>query len=151
MHGTTPRTNIRSVTSVTLAALVLAGCSGGTPSADLFVVERSGAIPGAKLTLLVSDGGSVRCNDGPEKPISSDLLIDARSILHDLEGERDEDGPIDEDLTLAPSANSIMRYEVRAEDGRVAFSDTSAGQPQVFYELAKFTRDVAKGPCGLPR
>ncbi|HEX6390626.1 MAG TPA: hypothetical protein VFZ89_14300 [Solirubrobacteraceae bacterium] len=136
----------------TLAVLVLlAGCGGGTPSADLFVVKRSGTIPGAKLTLLVSDGGSVRCNDGPEREISSEQLIDARAILRDLEGERDEDGPIDESLTLPPLRNSIMRYEVRAEDGRVAFSDTSRGQPQVFYEVAKFTRDVAKGACGLPR
>ncbi len=141
------------MTWLTLAASVaaLAGCAGGTPSADLFVVTRSGTIPGAKLTLLVSDGGSVRCNGGPEQEISSDQLIDARAILHELEGKRDEDGPIDEDLTLAPRGNSILRYEVRAEDGRVAFSDTSAGQPQVFYELAKFTRDIAKGPCGLPR
>jgi hypothetical protein len=135
----------------TLTAFVLAGCAGGTPSADLFVVKRSGTVPGAKLTLLVSDGGFVRCNGGDEREITSAQLIDARAMLRDLEGEQDEDGPIDKDVTLAPRANSIMRYEVRGEDGHVAFSDTSKGQPPVFYELAKFTRDVAKGACGLPR
>ncbi len=35
--------------------------------------------------------------------------------------------------------------------GTVAFSDTSAGQPQTFYRLAKLTRDVARGACGLAR
>jgi len=44
-------------------ALVASGC--GTPSPDLFVVNRSGTIPGAKLTLRVVDDGSVRC-DGRE-------------------------------------------------------------------------------------
>ncbi len=131
--------------------LLLSGCAGGTPSADLFVVTRSGSIPGAKLTLLVSDGGFVRCNGGPEREISSEQLIDARELLRELEGEREEDGPIDADLTLAPRPGSILRYKVRAEDGAVAFADNSLRQPQVFYELAKFTRDVAKGACGLQR
>jgi hypothetical protein len=132
-------------------ALLLAGCAGGTPSADLFVVTRSGSIPGAKLTLLVSDGGFVRCNGGAEKEISSSQLIDARAILRDLAGEKDERGPLDDRVSLPPRANSILRYAVRAEDGRVTFSDTSTGQPKAFFELAKFTRDVAKGACGLPR
>ena len=38
---------------------------------------------------------------------------------------------------------------MRSEDGSVAFSDTSRGQPQVFYAVAKLTRDIAKGVCGL--
>ena len=44
-----------------------------------------------------------------------------------------------------------MRYDVRSEDGSVTFSDTSRGQPPVFYRVAKLTRDIAKGVCGLPR
>ncbi len=40
-----------------LAAALLAGC--GAPSPDLFVVERSGGIPGARLTMVVDDGGIV--------------------------------------------------------------------------------------------
>ncbi len=132
-------------------ALLLAGCAGGTPSADLFVVKRAGSIPGARLTLLVSDGGFVRCNGGPQKEITSKQLIRARAMLHDLEGDQDEDGPIDKDLRLAPRPGSTLRYAVRAEDGTVAFADNSARQPQVFYELAQLTREIAKGVCGLPR
>jgi hypothetical protein len=40
---------------------------------------------------------------------------------------------------------------VRSEKGSVSFSDTSAHQPSAFYRLAKLTRDIARGPCGLPR
>jgi len=133
------------------AAALLTGCAGGTPSADLFVVTRSGSVPGAKLTLLVGDGGTVRCNGGPEKPISSDQLIDARAILHELEGDEDTEGPLTQDLHLDAPPNSILRYQVRAEDGTVSFADTSKGQPKGFYEVALFTRRIAKGVCGLPR
>jgi hypothetical protein len=134
-----------------VATLVLAGCAGGTPSADLVVVSRSGSIPGAKLTLLVNDGGFVRCNGKPQQEITSKQLIDARAMLRDLEGGKDEDGPITKDLKLAPRPGSTLRYSVRGEDGTVAFADNSAGQPQVFYELAQFTRTMAKDVCGLPR
>ena len=44
-----------------------------------------------------------------------------------------------------------MRYDIRSEDGSVAFSDTSRRQPPVFYRVAKYTRDLAKGVCGLAR
>lgn len=132
------------------AALAAAGC--GTPSADLFLVHRTGSIPGARLTMLVGDGGTVRCNGGPEREITSKQLIDARAILRDLNGKDDEHpGPADKDLTLRPGPGSILRYRVRSEDGTVAFSDTSRPQPQVFYRLAQYVRELAKGPCHLPR
>ena len=40
---------------------LLAGCSGVKP-ADLFLVTRTGAVPGAPLTLLVNEEGGVTCN-----------------------------------------------------------------------------------------
>lgn len=129
----------------------------GTPSADLFVVSRTGTVPGARLVLHVSDGGYVTCNDGAQKEISSDQLIQARGIVHLLQADdekgRDQgkDGPIDVGLRLAPRAGSVLRYSVRGEHGTVAFADNSAGQPPVFYALALFTRTIAKGVCGLPR
>lgn len=144
----------RALLAVT-ALLAVAGC--GTPSADLFVVNRSGTIPGAKLELHVSDGGYVTCNGGAQMNISSQQLIDARAMLHELEGDNAKggddgvDGPIDRDLKLAPKPGSTLTYEVRGEEGTVRFSDNSVGQPQVFYELARFTRAMAKDVCGLPR
>jgi hypothetical protein len=134
-----------------LAVLVLAGCSGPTP-ADLFVVQRTGTIPGARLTLRFIDDGGVSCNGGPRREISSAQLIEARELRRELDGETDEDvGLAEKHLDLPPGRVTTLSYRVRSENGTVAFSDTSAHQPQAFYRLAQLTREVAKGPCGLPR
>lgn len=130
------------------AAMLAAGC--GSRAADLFVVQRSGSIPGADLELVVSDDGRANCNGGPDKAITSDQLVAARDILRELQGE-DTAGPADRRLNLPPGPGSILRYRVRVEGGSVAFSDTSRGQPKEFFRLAVLVRDIAKGPCGLSR
>jgi len=140
-----------------LAAAALAAC--GTPSPDLFVVERSGSIPGARLTLLVQDGGQVTCNGKAAGTMTSDQLIEGREVVRALGGgavDRQNDvtsdsGPLDRNLSLPPGPGSILRYTLRAEEGRVAFSDTSRGQPKAFFRVAKLVRDIAKGACGLAR
>jgi hypothetical protein len=125
------------------AAVLLAGC--GTPPADLFVVTRSGTIPAAELTLLVSDDGSVTCNGGARRQLTSRQLITARAL------ERELRDPARKGVRLAPGRGAVMTYGVRLAGGAVRFSDTSRGQPPVFYRLALFTRQVAKGVCELPR
>jgi hypothetical protein len=45
----------------------------------------------------------------------------------------------------------VLRFRIRTEAGTVAFSDTSPGQPQIFYRAAELIRTIAKGACGLPR
>ena len=66
------------------ATLVLAGCSGVT-AADLFVVSRSGATPGAKLTLLVNEEGGVRCNGREARQKLEDAqIVKAREIQEEL-------------------------------------------------------------------
>jgi hypothetical protein len=126
---------------VLLAAL--AGC--GTPSKDLFLVERSGEGPGASLTLLVSDDGSVRCNGEKPKDMGSKRLIDARGIEHDLVDQGDEQ------KVFRPGKNSVLSYTVRFEDGTIRFSDTSPNLPSDLFQLAAFTRELSKQVCGLPR
>ncbi len=123
--------------------VVLAGC--GSPPADLFVVERSGPIPGARLTLLVSDDGTVRCNGGPRRDAGSDRLLDARTLVRELGSAAEKD------RSLAPGPGSVLRYRVRLEDGMVAFSDTSPGRTAADLSLAAYTREVARQVCGLPR
>lgn len=139
------------------AAITAVGCNGSVP-ADLFVVQRSGSIPGARLTLRISDDGGAFCNGGGRKDITSDQLITAREIRRELDGDpKDDDHPehqvglASKHINLPPGAISTLSYRVRSEKGVVAFSDTSARQPQTFYRLAKLTRDVARGACGLPR
>jgi len=134
------------------ATVVLAGCGGGPP-ADLFVVQRTGEIPGARLTLRITDDGGAYCNAMGRREITSSQLLEARDIRRGLDGEKEEDktAPADRNLNLAPGPGSVLSYRVRSEDGTVAFSDTSRGQPTVLFRIAKLTRDVARGACGLAR
>jgi hypothetical protein len=139
-----------TVLLVALAAVALGAC--GTASPDLFVVNRSGTIPGARLHMLVGDGGTVRCNGGSEREITSGDLITARKVARELNGKDDDHpGPATHDPELPARPGSIMRYDIRSEKGSVAFSDNSLHQPAAFYLAAKFTRDIAMRVCGLPR
>jgi hypothetical protein len=129
----------------------LAACGGGPPG-DLFVVEREGSIPAARLTLRLTDDGGAYCNRMGRRDLTSKELLDAREIRRELNGKKDDErAPADRNLRLAPGPGSVLSYRVRSEDGTVAFSDTSRRQPQVFFKLAKITRDIARGSCGLPR
>ncbi len=141
------------------AALVLvgAGCGGAAP--DLLRIERTGTIPGARLTLRITDDGRVSCNGRPLVAISSSQLIDARQAVRELQGEEeDEVGPADRNLRLPPGPQrgpaSILAYEATVRDppeGTVAWADTSPRQPPVLPRLALLTRRIAQGACGLER
>ncbi len=124
-------------------ALLLAGC--GQPSPDLFEIRRSGADPGANLTLVVSDGGTVRCNDAEPKALDADRLLRARELARRLEE------PTALGLELERPPNSVLSYRVRSPGGTVAFSDTSPQRPAVFDEVAGFTDDVAEDVCRIER
>ncbi len=128
---------------VALGCAAVAGC--GTPSADLFVVDRAGSLPDAKLTLRVGDGGTVRCDGGEERPIASGDLLDARQLAEDL-------APLlDRRVTLAPRTGSLLRYRVSGEEGAVRFADNSRPQPETFGQLIRFTRKIAMSACGRDR
>jgi hypothetical protein len=143
---------VRRVAAVVLGMSLGLGATGcGSRAADLFEVTRTGSIAGADLELVVTDDGRAVCNKGPDHDVTSDQLIDARQALRDLQGENDKQGPADKRLSLPPGPGSILHYRVRVEGGGVAFSDTSRGQPAVFYRLARLVRAIARGPCGLPR
>jgi hypothetical protein len=125
-----------------LAVVVLAGC--GSPPPDLFLVTRSGPDPAANLTMLVSDGGSVTCN-GKEHALDAKHLLQARELARDL-SKQAELG-----LELPPGPGSNLSYKVKLESGTVEFSDTSKGNPQAFFQLAAFTKDVSERVCGIVR
>jgi hypothetical protein len=126
-----------------LACLVaLVGCGYEAP--DLFEVTRRGGDRAANVTMVVSDGGSVRCN-GAEHALDARLLLRARELARDL-GKQAQLG-----LELPPGPGSTLRYRARLESGHVAFSDRSAGQPTDFFRLAQFTKDVSEDVCGIKR
>jgi hypothetical protein len=134
---------VRLAAAVLLLALALSGC--GAEAHDLFVVDRTGAIPGARLSLRITDDGRASCNDKPLVDISSGQLIDARAAQEDLQD------PSKAHLRLAPGPQPVLSYRVRTEDGTVAWSDDSARQPAVLFQVAKLTRDVARQACHLAR
>jgi hypothetical protein len=126
-----------------LVAAVLLGC--GREPADLMVVTRSGDIPGARLTMLVTDGGEVSCNGGELQRMDDELLLDARGLVRDL-GPEAQDG-----LALPPRRGSQLRYRVRMEEGTIAFADNAIGGRRELAELQLLVRALARDVCGLPR
>ncbi len=146
-----------AIAGALFAALVLAGCGGEVELPDLFVVQRSGSAPGADLTLVVNEGGSVHCYRGltlpePTRPgsapgpvhqLSDPQLVLARGLqeeLHDSASKR---------LALPPRRGSVFSYYVRDSEGTVRFSDNSSGQPAVLRHLAYFVLEVAESVCHL--
>jgi len=123
-------------------AALLAGC--GSPPADLFSVERSGADPNANVRVVVSDGGSVSC-DGVEHPLDAGRLLTARQLERDLERQ----AALGIEMPRGPGTN--LSYRVSMEAGSVAFSDRSPGVPRTFLRVAAFTKDVTERVCGIER
>jgi hypothetical protein len=133
---------VRPLVAALVLAALLAGC--GTPSPDLFVVDRSGPDRNANVELLVNDGGSVTCN-GDKHPLDADRLLKARQLERDLEPQAELG------IQLPEGPGTDLSYRVRMEGGTVAFSDRSAGVPNTFQRLAAFTKDVTERVCGIER
>ena len=132
-----------ALTLLALAVVVAAGCGVSAP--DLFAVQRTGTVPGARLTLIVSDNGSVRCNGGAGRQLPDPQLLAARQLQRDL------DKPARSAVALSPGPTSVYNYSVTTPSGSVRFSDTSRGIQPVMQRLAAFTHEVAQGVCGLAR
>ena len=122
-----------------LVLVALTGCGG--PSADLFVVQRTGEVPGADLRMIISDDG-VRCNGGPELGISSDQVLEARAIATDLAEVTQAEIP--------PAEPVVFSFEERSESGTLRFPDTTR-RPVVLPRLVRLVRDLARNVCRLPR
>jgi hypothetical protein len=125
------------------ASLLSAGC-GGIKAPDLFIVERTGDVPHARLTLLVNEEGGVKCNGGATLRLSDPALVQARAIQEDLSG------PASKHISLPAQAGSVLSYHLRDESGTVRFADNSAAQPKVLRNLALFVLQTAQQVCHLP-
>jgi hypothetical protein len=128
---------------IVVLALVAVGC--GQPSADLFTVARSGSIPGAKLRLRVTDDGHVSCNGGALREITSSQLIDAREVTRELSK------PAQNHVSLPAKPGSTLDYAVTIDGDTARFADNASGQSTEMYKAALLVRELARGPCGLPR
>jgi hypothetical protein len=126
------------------AALAVALQACGTPSPDLFVAQREGSVPGARLHMLVSDT-TVRCNAGPALALTSAQTIEARDITKDLLDV--QSGSVV--VPKAPPAQ-IFSFTIRDEGGTLRFPDT-AQRPPILPRTARFVRRLAIDTCRLVR
>lgn len=133
---------MRRAAPALLGVCALVGC-GGFKAPDLFIVQRSGSVAGASLTLLVNEEGGVTCNGGAPLKLSDAQLIQARALQEELQG------PSSSNLSLPAGAGSVLQYHLRDENGSVRFADNSPGQPPVLRKLALFVLQVAQGVCRL--
>jgi hypothetical protein len=133
----------RAVLAILAGAVLVGGC--GTPSADLFAVERTGKVPDGRLKVIISDGGGVTCDGRAGSRLTDQQLLDAREI------ERDLEPPSRRGLRLRPAGASVLQYRVHTSEGTLSFADDSRGKPAVLNRLVLFVRQVAQQRCGRRR
>lgn len=131
--------------AVPALACALAAC--GSPAADLFSVARSGEGAGAKLALIVSDDGTVRCNGKAPVQLGAQRLLDARQLARDLSKQ----AALGLELEPGRAQDTTFRYVADLAEGRIRFADSSRNLPPSFLRLAAFTRATAREVCRLRR
>lgn len=131
-----------SAAAAAALALALAGCGVDMP--DLLAAERTGQGAGARLSVVVNDGGTVRCNGGRERRLPSALLLDARAFVRDTEDDRGKN------RSFPGRPGSVLAYRVRTEEGTVSWRDNSR-VPEAYGRFVLTLRRIARGVCGLSR
>lgn len=127
-----------------LLLVFVAGC--GVQSPDLFAVTRRGSLPDARVTLVVTDDGYVKCAPKAKaRQLPDQLLLDAR----ELKRQAATDAQRHRHYPARPGG--LLDYALRTQDGTVAWSDVSRPLPARYFRLALLTRQIAKGVCGLSR
>jgi hypothetical protein len=134
---------VRAALAAVAALVALAAGCGNRRAPDLFALQRSGQVPGARMELRVRDDGQLSCNGGALRRLPDRLLLDAREIARELNAL--------DPRTLPRAAQPVLSYRVRVEHGTFRFDDASPGQKRPMLNLQGFTRAVARGVCGLPR
>jgi hypothetical protein len=133
---------MKAAAAVLGALLVLAGCGLDVQSADLFQVTRTGA-GGKRLTLLVSDGGTISCNGGKPKSLPDRQLLQARDLASSLNDD------VKAKLRFRRSPRSVFFYTVKVQNGTMSFPDTAASTRKELSQLELFVLKAAASPCGL--
>ena len=120
-----------------LAAAVLAGCGG--EAGDLLAIDVSGG-PGGEHSLVVTDNGRGRCDDGDEKTIESDRVIDAREV------EREAQELIADGRTFEERAGR-RRYRLSTKEGELSWSEGEPGLPEVLPKAQLLALELERELC----
>jgi hypothetical protein len=123
-----------------LLCMPLAGCFD-VRSPDLFLLTRTGQ--GPKLTLLVNDGGTIRCDGAKAKPISNAALITARDLSDNLATDA-QNG-----LKIPDAPGSVYYFTIKLAQGTVSFPDRAAAGRQVLAQAELFAAQTARQECDV--
>ena len=129
-----------ALTAAMVAAVTACGLDVQLP--DLFLLTRTGQ--GSKLTLLVNDSGSIRCNGGKTKQLPSSLLITARDLADNLSGDAKRH------LRLPLGASATYDFTIRLPQGTIHFSDRDTSRHPHLAQAELFALQTAQQVCGLP-
>ena len=132
----------RSSLAIAIASALLGGCGFDVQAPDLFLLTRTGQ--GGALTLLLGDGGTIRCNGGRVRRLSDPLLLRAR----DLAATLDKDAL--RGMRIPAPPNSAFHYTIRLQDGTISFPDTAAAHHSELAQAELFAVQAAQQACGLP-
>ncbi|MGH2868376.1 MAG: hypothetical protein ACRDNK_12525 [Solirubrobacteraceae bacterium] len=126
---------------VLAAALAISACGLNVRSADLFVLTRTGQ--GSKLTLLVNDGGTIRCDGGKSRRLSDAFLIRARDLSVNLADDASKS------LSLPAGPGTVFSYRIKLQQGTVRFSDRNTAHHPILAQAELFAAQAAQQACGL--
>lgn len=143
MSGARRRRHSPAAIAIALAVLATAGgggCGLNVQLPDLFLVTRTGG--GAKLTLVVNEGGGVTCDGGKQRTLSSSQLITARDLADNLTTDAQAK------LTIPAPAGTVYYYTVKLQPGRIAFPDRAATSHKYLGQLEAFVLQASQQYCG---
>lgn len=130
---------MKAVVAAVLCGLALAACGFSVEAPDDFLMTRTGQ--GTKVTLLVNDAGTIRCDGGRERPITSAMLINARDLVTNLQTYAQHH------LDIPQAPDSVYRYTVRMQLGTISFPDTAAAKRHELAGVEQFALQALAGPC----
>jgi hypothetical protein len=122
-----------------VAAAAVAGCGLNVDLGDLFLVTRTGS--GPKLTLLVDQSGTIRCNGGKQRTLTSSQLITARDLADNLSTDASKK------LSIPASPDTVYRYTVKLQQGTISFPDRAATDHRYLGQLEAFVLQAAQQYC----
>jgi hypothetical protein len=134
---------IRAAVALSLLTTLglLAGCGLQVQAPDLFALTRTGQ--GNTLTVVVNDSGTIRCNSGKARMISSARLITARDLSDNLAKDASAN------LRLPIRSGSTYKYKIRMQQGTITFSDRDTARRPYLAQAELFAIDAAQQVCGL--
>ena len=127
--------------SLAIAAALLGGCGFDVQAPDLFLLTRTGQ--GGTLTLLVNDGGTIRCDGARARSLADPLLLRARDLAASLDNDAKHG------MRIPAPPNSAFRYTVKLQDGTISFPDTAAAHHSELAQAELFAVQAAQQACGL--